>query len=254
MLIATVTTQRSGSKLLANCFASGTQVRPYGEVFNPDRWIVGSYKAFLAAYAAELQPLSGDQIMDRYFAAFGRLAGEDREAASSRISHFDVMFNQIEIPCPTWNPFDSYFIYGYLRSRRAVVISLDRAPKDIFVSMKYLEISNRPHVLKGEAAEEPVAEDLTLDLDEYRRFAKSIERHRSILARAMASYEYFVRLGYEELAEQSFLPGAVRDVIVRAAREHGIPINPAFIQIHDVRVRPTGVDYARVFNNLHELE
>lgn len=248
MLIATVTTQRSGSKLLASCFASGTQVRPYGEIFYPDRWLIGSYKAFSIAYASQMESLSGDQILDYYFGAFGR------EIAPKRAAHFDLMFNQLEMACTTWNPFESYFIYGYLKSRKAVVISLERDHRDIFASMKYLEQSQRPHVLKGQSRERPAPEKMKLDLDEYKRFVRSIDRHRKILCEAMQNYEFFIRLRYEDLAEHERIPTSVCGLIVAAGRAHGIEINSAFIQVHELRIQRTGVDYAEVFENFSALE
>lgn len=244
MLIATVTTQRSGSKLLAACFAAGAQVRPYGEIFNPDAWNVVSYRAFLATFAAETAAATPDKTLDHYFSAFEHLHG---------ISHFDLMYNQLEIPCTAWNPYDSYFIYGYLRSRGALVISLERSHKDVFISRKYLEHSKRPHFNSEELVGAPAARGLRLDLDEYRQFKQYVEAHRRELYEAMASYPYFIRVDYAQLAERGVVPRDLCELIAECAKARKISLNPTLIQLHNARLRRTGVDYGSVFENFSEL-
>lgn len=215
-------------------------MRSYGEVFSPDTWHVASYTAFLDAYRTELAGLSAIQILDRYFNAYERIHG---------ISQFDLMFNQIEIASPkTWNPFDTYLIYGYLRLRHAVVISLERSHQETFVSRKYLEHSRQPDFEPGEAIG-----GRSLDEKEYMQFVRYIDRHRRTLYESMDSYDAFVRIQYSDIACSGALPDALCDTIVRTAKRHGISISPAVIQIHSPTLRPTGIDYSTVFENLDAL-
>lgn len=245
MLIATVTTQRSGSKLLANCFGSGTQVRPYGEIFNPESRNLGSFATFLAAHSDELTKLSANEVLDQFFACFSAIHGT---------TSFDIMFNQLEWPCTSWNPYDSYFIYGYLIARRAVIISLERSPKESFASAKYLEHSKRAHKLAGETGQSLQQTGLTLNIEEYRAYHAAVLRQRRLLYEAMTGYEHFIRLSYADLAQCCLIPEEVREVIVAAGKPHDIKIDRALIQIHSQPVRPTGVEYARAFVNIDALD
>ena len=45
--IATLSTQRSGTKLFGSLFNTGTEVRSLGELFNPDNTQVFSFRSYL---------------------------------------------------------------------------------------------------------------------------------------------------------------------------------------------------------------
>lgn len=251
MLIATVTTQRSGSKLLGACFNKGIAVRSFGEIFHPRVSIVGSFYSYIRArgFDHELLKFGSDEIMDQYV----RDQFFTVPSVENRPVHFDVMFNQLEMACTNWNPFDCEFIYGYLRTRNAVVISLCREPKDSFLSREFLAISGQSHRTRQDA---PIVHDGSrhrLAPGTFARYRASIKQHQERLTAAMAGYEYFIELNYDELASSLWIPQSIKETIVHCSINHGLSIDPSSIQMAPVDLVPTGVDYSAVFENIDEL-
>lgn len=245
MLICTVTTQRSGSKLFASHFNFGTAIRSYGEVFNPSSHTIGSFYTFAIAHGFQnLVKQSADTILDLYFAEL-TLAG--------RLPvHFDIMYNQLELPCLSYNPYEFEFIYGYLRRHKGIVISLERGTRDTFLSRKFLEISGIAHRFKGDASVVYGGPPLTIDANEYRTYKAHTSRMRARLHEAMASYEYFVSINYEDVLNG--IPEQVKDLILRNANDHGMAIETQHIQMRENTMQSMGVSYKDVFENFDVIE
>lgn len=243
MIIATVSTQRSGTKLLGACLASGTQVKTLGEIFNPDATILGCFTQFVRAEGLHnLMKLPADVVLDRYFAHI---------FLSWRPIHFDLMFNQLEIPCLNWNPFPGFFMYGYLRSRGALVIALERDMVDAYVSGKLLEKTGVAHgyVADQNSAPEPAP----LNVAAYQQYAASQQWHREQLHLAMAGYTNFHVLKYSDVAASAELPKPVHEIIGRWAKQHKLNVNPEYVQMHPAPTLKTEVNYEEVFSNIEEL-
>lgn len=251
MLIATVTTQRSGSKLLGACFNKGIAVRSFGEIFFPTVSIVGSFYLYLRArgFSSDVLKMGSDGLLDQFISEqfFTVPAVENRPV------HFDVMFNQLEMSCISWNPFDVDFMYGYLRSRNAVVIDLRRSFRDAFISRQFLAKSGISHRVQNDRPIEQGGERQRLDVEEFLRYCASIKMRRERLSAAMSGYEHYVELDHDELAAAKSVPEGVKEVIVRCGAVHGRHIDAAQIQMAPVDLVPTGVDYSAVFENVDEL-
>lgn len=247
MLIATITTQRSGSKLLASCFNSGLETKSLGEIFNPDAWrCAGNFHQFIRAQGSGIAGSANEQILDEYFDGIRQVI--------SQIIHFDIMYNQMEIPCLSWNSFDVPFIVGYLMSRRSIIISLERDPLETYVSSRYLELAGpSAHVLNVESKQDTVP-GFRLNVDEYARYRKSVLRQRASLREAMGDYPYFLTCHYEEIARDRKIPDPLRDLIEKVAAERAMRVNGHLLQVVTPRIYKSGVDYAQAFTNLDELK
>lgn len=243
MIITTVSTQRSGTKLLGTCFGSGTQVKPLGEIFNPDRIALGCYSQFIKAEGYRtLQELSAEVVLDRYFAHIFH---------TWRPIHFDLMFNQLEIPCLSWNPFPSFFMYGYLRSRGAFVISLERDVVDTYVSGKLLERTGIAHGYVADA--QHTIEPSALDTNDFITYARTVRWHKDQLYAAMANYPSFYIINYADLAASAKLPDDLISAIMEWDSQHQLNLDRENIQIHPSLARKTAVNYADVFSNIDEI-
>jgi len=246
MLVATVTMQRSGSKLLGSCFNQGTVVRSFGEVFNPDAAnVLGAFTEFVESRDRGFRKRGSDTVLDEYFQDFTMVHG---------IIHFDLMFNQAEIPCLSWNPYQDLFAYGYLKSRRAVVISLERESRDCYVSGQYLRCTGAKtaHYFT-DANRAACAGRFVLDIKDYRSYCQTIARHRQRLYEAMSDYPYFIKCRYEDLAQRCRLPDELVELIERSGKEHGIKVNKDLLQLLPPPIAPTSVNYRDVFENFDEL-
>lgn len=246
MLISTITTQRSGSKLLASGFNSGLETRSLGEIFNPDSWrYPGNFHQYVRAYGPSLWERSNDEILDEYF-------GSMKEVIS-KIIHFDVMYNQMEIPCLSWNPYGMPFILGYLKSRKSVILSLERDIRDSYVSSRYLEqVNQSAHVFSPEFKQVTV-DGLELEVSEYGRHREEILRQRRFLREVLNDYPYFAIYDYSEIAQTGRLPESLCDLIELAAMENGIKINKDFLQLLVPNIYKSGIDYTKAFSNYHDL-
>lgn len=244
MLIATLSTQRSGTKLLANCFKSGTVVTPFGEVFNPDVSYVGSFFEFMKNRGCKLIPNGNDELLNNYFESFFGLFS---------IVSIDVMFNQIEIPSVTWNAHRYLSFYGYLRNIRAVVISLERDILDSFVSMKYLEISgDQPHYYTR-PSEKRVFSGLSIDEYEFSMYRQNVIWHRNLIYEAMKDYNLFYQLDYSVIANNKSIPKDLIEMIFASSKEHNIEIDAERIQIHQPSIFPSKINYSELFLNYHSI-
>lgn len=244
MIIVTVSTQRSGTKLLGNCFQNGTIVTPFGEVFNPDVPQLGSFAEFMKAQGWQKIHLGNKTVLDDFFAQFQHICN---------FASVDVMFNQIEIPCVSWNDGGGpYALYSYLREAGAFVISLTRDPFDSFVSAKYLSLAGGRAHRKYEEGLSHLETEAEIDEAEFIEYRDRLLWHRTTLQDDMGAYELFFELDYSELVD-GVLPPRLIGAIAEVARSRGMPIDASRIQINRADIEPSGVDYASSFSNYHEL-
>lgn len=254
MLIVTVTQQRSGSKFFCSVLRKRFGLLMLGEAFNPDSLVPHSYRTFLLARGLERVLQDGTELtLDRYLEGFSDLGG---------VQQLDVMFNQLEWLSMGWNPFAYEFLYGYLRSRDAVVLSLTRSAFDVYLSEKTLQISGVPHVFAQNgnprsacavAAEKLAGRRAHLDPREYASFTETLGIRRRRLREAFLGYGLFAEVSYESLANSGSLDSTVVNLVRDAAAIHDIPQladGSPVANVAPIRVLP---DYDQLFENVEDL-
>lgn len=224
MLIVTIACQRSGTKAFASLFSTGTEITTFGELFNPDVSGPLSYRGFIASEGYDsLLRQGADVALDNFFRHF--------YSHRNKI-HFDVMFNQLEFTCISWNSFYRPFFYGYLRSRKATIILLTRNPLDSFKSSLLLRTTGIAHTRPGD---NPPSRDrkthaVSATSRQFADYAANIQRHYSIARDHLSDYPYFCEVSYEEFARLQSLPQRVLDTIRACAVAHGLPLDVSKIQ------------------------
>lgn len=244
MIIAVISTQRSGTKLLGNCFQMGTVVTPFGEVFNPDVPQIGSFSEFMKARGPRMAARGNSAVLDDFFSQFAHVCS---------VYAVDVMFNQLEIPCVSWNDRQIPFaLYGYLRDVLAIIVSLVRNPFDSFVSMKHLHFAGgSAHHGSGDGIV-ALKTVLQLDENEFLAYRDHVSWHREVLGRSMSGYEFFYELSYRDLANGG-VPESLRALIKKGASVRGMNIDPDRIQMLPPTMRPSNVAYESTFENFDAL-
>lgn len=226
MIITTLATQRSGTKAFGSLFSTGTEIATFGEIFNPDLIGAMSFRSYIASERyADLLRLGSEGVIDAFLGSF--------LLHRSKI-HFDVMFNQLDYTCISWNRFYRRFMYGYLRSRRALVILMTRSTEDSFKSVLHLDKTGRAHIAAYEelrlapSSDEEVVRASRLDFQAY---------HDAIMAsydevrRNFSDYPFFCEVSYEEFAALQAIPDRLVSAIVACATENGIPCDSSRIQM-----------------------
>lgn len=190
--------------------------------------------------------LGNQVLLDRYFGQFEHVC---------TVASVDIMFNQIEIPCVSWNDAGTnYALYAYLRQSGAIILSLERDPFETFVSMKHLSIAGgRAHPGDGEEMRR-LSETLRLEEVELQTYLNFVGRHRAALYSDMGDYDGFFRLDFSELAAAGGLPQRLIKDIVAAAGRRGVGMNAERIQIHAPPMQAGGIDYGRAFENYEVLK
>jgi len=245
MLIATIATQRSGTKLLGSLFRSGAVVTSFGEIFIPSEKFAGAFNSFIQTSDSNILSYANDDILDLYF----------RQFSPWRVAHFDLMFNQIEIPSLSWHEHAHSGIYGYLQSRNAVVIYLDRDLFETYVSMRYLQQKGGlAHRFAGSRNFEQLT-GLKLDTEDFFKYCQRVCSHRMRLRDAMDDCDYYYELNYSELARTLNIPSDLRAMIADCAiRHHGIIVKPERIQIAPPDHVPSDIDYEKAFANFGDVQ
>lgn len=189
--------------------------------------------------------LGNQVLLDKYFGQFAHVCS---------VASVDIMFNQIEIPCVSWNDAGTnYALYAYLRQSRAIVISLERDAFDTFVSMKHLSVAGgRAHPGDGEQMRR-LGETLRLEEPELQTYRNFVERQRAALFSDMDEYDGFFRLHFSELAAGGLPPHLMKD-IVAAAHRRGVGMNTERIQNHAPSMQAGGIEYGRIFENYELLK
>lgn len=213
-------------------------------MFNPDVPQLGSFSEFMKARGWQIANFGNVAVLDAFFEQFEHICS---------FSSVDVMFNQVEIPCVSWNDGGGpYAIYSYLRQAGAFVISLMRDPFDTFVSVKHLSLAGgRAHRRDGLGLSQ-LETTASLDEAEFLKYREQLLWHRRTLAGDMEGYELFFELHYSELVG-GVMPPRLATAIADAAWRRGVPVDCAHIQIHKASLQPSGIDYASAFSNYDEL-
>lgn len=191
-------------------------------------------------------------VLDEYFS--------DLRTYFGLFYSFDLMFNQVDWIDFSWRK-EQKSIYQYLKSRGDVVVSLVRDKRDIFLSMKTLEITNKAHFTlldrKNVGSVDLAAEILgnrkiALDYDEYKKFCENLERDRNILLESFFDYERLILVDYDEVkSDYKVLTNKMNNII----RDFGCSIG------HDFGDNPSpfpnlvkySADYAKIFENFDEI-
>lgn len=247
-LVAVVTQQRSGSKWLGSLIRQRYGAIALGEIFNPDDTAVMSYRSYLSRRPVD-KLIGSDAIanLDEYFDSIRMYCG--------LFYTFDVMFNQIDWINFGWSE-PGKTIYRYLHARGDIVVSLIRDPRDIFISMKALDLIHKAHFTARECAGPPAegfpAGSLTADRAEYMAFRERLACDRAQLGQAFAGYDGFIELSYADLERDA---AAALQPLDRALRRFGERIGQPFAD----RISPfpglvrTPVSYASLFANHDEV-
>jgi hypothetical protein len=195
MLIATLSHQRSGTKLFGSLLESTGAIVSAGEIFNPDTGGLHiPFKSYVDKIGSDAAFAMGSlDVVKNFIGTF---------AHSGKILHIDVMFNQIEHSCLSWNDYDFPFLYSFLKLRSAVAVLLTRNPVDVFVSNKILQVSAVPHRNKDDTSQpESPSKTLILSRSELRTFRKRIETHYVFARAFFEGYQFFAEIDYSELVE-----------------------------------------------------
>lgn len=244
MIIATISQQRSGTKLLGSYLSQLPEAVSLGEAFFPDNIRPCTFRGFRKMIGGEeAMQLGSEACLDRFMEYLHILAP---------ILQFDVMYNQIEYACVSWNSFQMPFLYGFLMSRKCIILSLDRDPLDSFVSGKYVESAGVAHFLPDEAAGLP-PDRIALDVNEYVAHRNYVLGMRRQLADLCQDYDFFLPIAYEDLTDRSKLMGMLASVMNRNAEYHMQNVRVSEHYPIREKIRPTPVDYSQVFSNIGEL-
>ena len=226
MLIVTLATQRSGTKFLGSLFRTGSEIRSRGELFNPDDVSPITFRTFVQTQGFEkLVNLGSERTLNRYF---------DFVRDGFPFLHFDMMYNQLEIPCISWNPFDHRFFYNYLKARSAVVISLRRSPLECYVSAERVRAGGSAHVFVAEGKrqeDDRIVEPVNFDAKRFASFEKGIQTYLSEIDREFRSYELFVRLEYTLISKSGHIGEELIRALSAGAAKHGIALDDKCIQM-----------------------
>ena len=191
MLIATIGHQRSGTKLLGSLLLSTGVVDVLGEMFNPELLDQRRFRNYLNEIGLDRAYNRGSFLtMYDYIVSLGTM---------DRILHFDVMFNQLENACVSWNDLPHPFIYSFIRLTNIFPILLTRDAEDIFVSNKMLQKSSISHQFEGEAPPESMG-TLFLQRSEFELFKRELEFHYMMARRVFEGHPHFYELDYAAIA------------------------------------------------------
>jgi len=195
MFIATISNQRSGTKLLGSLLGSSGAVLSVGEVFNPDIELIYSFKNFLRIKGLDQAFNLGSQAMlEDYLKNLNALKD---------IVHFDLMFNQIEHTCISWSEFKFPFIYSYMKAMRISVILLTRDPQEIYVSNKLLELSGLPHSYAERGGDKQNQPTIRLRYSEFLSFKENLEDHYALVRKSFAGYDFFREVDYSFISREA---------------------------------------------------
>jgi len=193
-LIAVVTQQRSGSKWFGSLVRRRYGTTALGEVFNPDDTSMMSYRSYLSGMTVD--SLIGSDFrksLDRYF---------DRIRVYCGLFYtFDIMFNQMDWVNFGWSD-GGPFMYDYLKSREDIVVSIVRDPREIFVSMKALQLTQKAHFTEmdsGESGPAPTLPCVSIHFSEYLDFRTKLLADRMRLSKHFEGYEDYIELHYNDL-------------------------------------------------------
>lgn len=246
LLVATVTEQRSGSKWVGAMLRDGLGIGCLGEAFAPGNSSLISFERFVAPLGlAELNRMGTAALLDRYF--------DDISVYSGQVIHFDLMFNQRGWLSFGWSESHEP-IYDYLKNRGAVVVSLQRDPRDIFVSQKALPLVGKPHFFDDEHPDlGPSDERTALSVDEFQAFSRRVEWNRDCLRASMGDYQQHFEVDYQAVRTMGALPARLMTMIQLAASVRGMTLDAGGRILGKRSPKASGIDYSSIFSNLNEI-
>lgn len=247
-LIAIVTQQRSGSKWIGSLIRQRYGTISLGEIFSPEDTSMMSFRSYLSKYSVD--DLLGSDIfliLNKYF--------DDIRTYLGLFYSFDVMFNQLDWLNFSWRDMNKT-LYGYFRSQNDIVVSLIRDPRDIFISMKALELTNKAHYTEFDTVnfnlEKLSNNNIKLEYDEYIRFRSRLLADRLALSSAFEGYDGYIELNYEDVLQD---PSTSLNHLDHALRRFGKSIGHSFS--NGVSPFPslfrTPIDYREIFENIDEV-
>jgi len=246
LLIVTITEQRSGSKWFGSLIRDATGASCIGEAFLPSSESIISFERFAAQIGlVELNRMGIAEALDRYFGDLSTYLG--------RLLHCDLMFNQREWLSFGWTS-AGVAIYEYLKSRDAIVISLLRDEKSVFLSQKALPLIGQAHFFDDEEPKIPPSREVAaLSAEEYQHFCEVLKRNRTCLTDAMVGYERFIEVRYDDICRTGELPPSLIKLVSSAAAERGLPVDSRGRVTTARSPRPSRIDYSALFSNADRL-
>jgi len=199
MLIATITTQRSGSKLVSSMLGTNPFILTTGEVFSPDNPTLSPNFHGFINNIGYLNALSRESfaLLDEFFLFLLRSSGKP-------ILHFDLMYNQFYIPTISWSQTFEIPIIAYLKERNSLIIHLERNPIDTFLSQELLihQLSTDPsapsHAINNNDAKVNHDKYFQPSLEAIDKFIEFQRFWTSTMSQSLCDYTWKTRLQFEE--------------------------------------------------------
>lgn len=193
-LIAIITQQRSGSKWVGSLIRERYGAVSLGEIFNPDDRSILSFRSYVARRSLD-DVIGSDisSILDSYF--------EELRMYLGLFYSFDAMFNQMDWINFGWRP-PQNALYSYLMSRGDIIVSLVRNIKDVFISMKALDVTKKAHYTDMESGCNGINQfvnTIYLDYHEYLKFREKAFFDRYNLRECFKHYPNYIEINYEKV-------------------------------------------------------
>jgi hypothetical protein len=198
----TISTQRSGTKLLGNCFNKGTEVLSLGELFHNQSLSPVAFRHFAqhrGDFAAKYSVGSIFELLDAYFSELQVLY---------TCVHLDVMYSNLAFLSPLWwDKPGKLPLLDYFRSRNFAVIHLVRSPLECYASIVNAETSGKYHRtadgdLTGGRGETKGHTDLDKSVAAFREYEETTSAFRNIVDAAFEGYQFYCRLDYESMLDE----------------------------------------------------
>ncbi|MDE2301451.1 MAG: hypothetical protein KGK11_02720 [Sphingomonadales bacterium] len=234
MIIATVSAQRSGTKMLSSMMSSGTQILTLGEVFNPDNETPFSFLTYIKSIGMnKIFEMGSELILSKYFKGILSITG---------CVHVDILYNQLEYCCVSWNPFSYPFIFDYLKSRKAFIISLRRPAIQRYTSIKVLEQSGVAHFHeRGQEVFDKI--QLNLSKNELQSFTLDQKKYEKLVDISFSNYIPYYNIDFDTI-KAGVIPEDLKQKISDAALAIGEYIDPKKIQMGGPSTIATPIDRA----------
>lgn len=230
-ICVTIATQRSGTKLLGNCFNAGTEILALGELFHDQSTSPLSFKRFVSAYSGFAEMYSMGRLFDVLDSYFDELRGLYKNV------QFDLMYSNLYFGGPLWWDDPSKLpILEYFISRQFAVIHLIRNVTDTYVSLVNAQLTGSYHETADGITSTPVeypefSPEYGDILSKYEAYARNTLKYRGAVAEYLKEYPYACAIDFEDmLSKQGVLTNDVKTRIAAAiqniSRPGDIQINP----------------------------
>jgi hypothetical protein len=201
----TLATQRSGTKLLGNCFNNGSELLSLGEIFHDNSIGMHSFSSFSKNYEKFLEFYTKGKIFDLLDHYFNELI------LIKKSIHFDLMYNNLNFFSPLWSE-SLYFpaFFDYIKSRNICIFHLSRDVIDTYVSLLVANKSSSFHYLQSAdklRSQDQIQDFNTdfslLDLNDFRFYAKNVNYQRNLVREFFDGYKYYLDIDYSNLINSS---------------------------------------------------